>query len=93
MQAPHIKIYAISSQRGGVSGDHLFPFSRQTFESDVLAPVSSPFCHSPPPESREIANELALAIIFDSGVREMCGNAVQNQPKPAENSDAKCNVF
>ena len=21
------------------------------------------------------------AIIFDSGVREMCGNAVQNQPK------------
>jgi len=32
---------------------------RQTFESDVLAPVSSPFCHSPPPESHEIANELA----------------------------------
>jgi hypothetical protein len=27
------------------------------------------------------------------GVREMCGNAVQNQPKPTENSDAKCNVF
>jgi hypothetical protein len=35
----------------------------------------------------------ACDIIFDSGVREMCGNAVQNQPKPAENSDAKCNVF
>jgi hypothetical protein len=26
----------------------------------------------------------ACDIIFDSGVREMCGNAVQNQPKPAE---------
>src|ERR1700733_2895361 len=57
------------------------PSTRQTFKSDVLAPVSSPFCHSPPPESREIANELAHgAIIFDSGVREMCGNAHSISP-------------
>jgi hypothetical protein len=43
---------------------------------------------------REIANEFgARCYFFDSGVREMCGNGVQNQPKPAENAEAKCNVF
>ena len=26
-------------------------------------------------------------------VREMCGNGVQNQPKPAKNSEPKSNVF
>ena len=47
-------------------------------------------------ESREIANDLghaALFLRFGIDVREMCGNGVQNQPKPAKNSEPKCNVF
>ena len=60
----------------------VFPFSRQTFESDVLAPESSPFCHSPPPESREIANELAHGLL--SSIR-VCGKCAETQYKTSLN--------
>jgi len=55
---------------------------RQTFESDVLASVSSPFCDSPPPENREIANELAHGLL--SSIR-VCGKCAGTQYKTSLN--------
>src|SRR5260370_38297701 len=45
-------------------------------------PVSSPFCHSPPPESREIANELAHGLL--SSIR-VCGKCAGTQYKTSLN--------
>src|ERR1700730_9259527 len=43
--------------------------------------------------ARSLTSLAHAAVPSIRGVREMCGNGVQNQPKPAENSEAKCNVF
>jgi hypothetical protein len=61
---------------------------------DSIAACKLTFFYNPPECPREIANEFGTrGCCFDSGVREMCGNGVQNQANPAENSDAKCSVF
>jgi len=61
---------------------------------DSIAARKLTFLYNPPECPREIANEFgARGCFFDSSMREMCGNGVQNQPKPAENAEAKCNVF
>jgi hypothetical protein len=67
---------------GGVAFSPQVIVPRQTFESDDLAPVSSPFCPSPPPESREIANELAHGLLSSMRV---CGKCAGTQYKTSLN--------
>jgi len=81
LQAPAPpSVYLLVTMEDGLFFSYLL--SRQTFESDVLAPVSSPFCQSPPPESREIANELAHGLL--SSIR-VCGKCAGTQYKTSLN--------
>ena len=67
---------------GGISQTMSFPSPVKRLSPMFWLPVSSPFCHSPPPESREIANELANGLL--SSIR-VCGKCAGTQYKTSLN--------
>jgi hypothetical protein len=66
---------------GGVSGTMSFPSPVKCL-SPMFWRLSSPFCHSPPPQKRGIANELAHGLL--SSIR-VCGKCAGTQYKTSLN--------